>query len=124
MTVNLKSKEYEIMKFIWENEIHGLTFGEIHEYANNLGKELSRQRLNCYLQTLIEKGFIKAEGEDRRKIYSPIIAKQDYDNKIANHVLDSMFDGSLKSFISALTGGQSLSEKSVKELKAIFKKMG
>lgn len=124
MIADLKPKEYEIMKYIWENEIDGVTFGEIHDYANGLGKELTRQRINAYIQILLEKGFLKAEGEERRKIYYPLIPKSDYDSLVANDVLDQLFDGSLKKFVTALTGGQSLSDKTARELRAILKKRG
>jgi len=124
MIADLKSKEYEIMKFLWENEVEGVTFGEIHDHANSLGKEITRQRSNAYIQKLMEKSFIKAEGAERRKIYYPLIPKQEYDNAIANVVLDQLFEGSLKKFVTALTGGQSLPDKTARELKAILKKKG
>jgi len=124
MIADLKPNEYEIMKFIWENEVDGVTFGEIHNHANNLGKELSRQRINSYIQILMEKGFVKAEGEERRKIYYPLIPKLEYDSLVANDVLEQLFEGSLKKFVTALTGGQSLPDKTARELKAILKKRG
>jgi len=124
MTAELKPKEYEIMKLIWENEICGVTFGEIHDHANCLGREISRQRTNSYIHCLIEKGFLKANGEERRKIYYPLISKHEYDSLVANDVLEQLFEGSLKKFISALTGGEPLPEKTARELKAFLKKGG
>lgn len=124
MINNLKPKEYEVMKFIWENETVGVTFGEIHDHANGLGKELTRQRTNAYIQVLMEKGFLKAEGLERRKIYYPLIPKHEYDSQVANEVIEQLFEGSLKKFVSALTGGQSLPEKTARELKVILKKRG
>jgi len=124
MIADLKPKEYEIMKFIWENEVEGVMFGEIHIHVNGLGKELTRQRVNSYIQILMEKGFVKAEGEERRKIYYPLIPKLEYDSLVANDILEQLFEGSLKKFVTALTGGQSLSDKTARELKAILKKRG
>lgn len=46
MDFNLKPKEYEIMKFIWENASKGVAFGEIHSYVNSLGKNESLQQVN------------------------------------------------------------------------------
>lgn len=123
MYSELKQKEYKIMKYIW-NEQEGVSFGEIHDYANQLGKELTRQRVNCFIQSLINKGFIQAEGEDRHKIYSAIISKEEYDNYIANDLLNQLFDSSIKKFISALSGGDKLSDQTAKELKQILKKNG
>lgn len=64
MDFNLKPKEYEIMKFIWENASKGVAFGEIHSYVNSLGKNESRQQVNCFIQSLLSKGILIASGAD------------------------------------------------------------
>ena len=121
MDYNLKPKEYEIMKYIWTNAHEGVTFGEIHDYVNSLGKKESRQRVNCFIQALINKEVLIASGEDRHKIYSPAISKQDYDRILANNLLDQLFNGSLKTFVSALSGGNGLSDEDAKELRKILR---
>lgn len=121
MNNDLKPKEYEIMKFIWAHAEHGVTFGEIHDYADGLGKPLSRQRVNCYIQAMIDKGFVTAAGEDRRRIYTPAMPKEEYDHMVANDVLEQLFDGSLKNFICALNGGEILSDEKEKELSKILR---
>lgn len=64
MNYDLKPKEYEIMKFIWENASKGVAFGEIHSYVNSLGKNESRQQVNCFIQSLLSKGILIATGAD------------------------------------------------------------
>lgn len=124
MLTILKSKEHEIMLFIWQNEDTGVAFSEIHNYVNGIGNPLARQTVNTYIQRLIQKKFVKAEGEERHKIYYPVIPKKDYDSALAKDVVDQLYDGSLQKFISALTGNRSLSEKEIKELKTILQKRG
>lgn len=121
MNYDLKPKEYEIMKYIWSNAPEGVTFGEIHDYVNSLGKKESRQRVNCFIQALINKEMLIASGEDRHKIYSPAISKQDYDKILANKLLQQLFNGSLKTFVSALTGGEGLSDEDAKDLRKILR---
>ncbi|MGN0277813.1 MAG: BlaI/MecI/CopY family transcriptional regulator [Lachnospiraceae bacterium] len=121
MNYDLKPKEYEIMKFIWANAPEGVTFGEIHDYVNNLGKKESRQRVNCFIQSLLGKEILTATGEDRHKIYSPTISKQEYDQILANKLLKQLFDNSLKTFVSALSGGEGLSDEDAKELRKILR---
>lgn len=121
MNHDLKPKEYEIMKFIWANDDEGVTFGEIHDYVNSLGKKESRQRVNCFIQSLLGKGILTAAGEDRHKIYSPAISKQEYDRILANKLLKQLFGGSLKTFVSALSGGEGLSDEDAKELRKLLR---
>lgn len=121
MNHELKPKEYEIMKFIWENAPEGVTFGEIHDYVNTLGKQESRQRVNCYIQSLLNKGMLLATGEDRHRIYTPAVPKADYDQALANKLLTQLFGGSLKTFVSALSGGDGLSDEDARELRKLLR---
>ena len=121
MNYDLKPKEYEIMKYIWSHAQEGVTFGDIHDHVNSLGKKESRQRVNCYIQALLNKEVLTASGENRHKLYSPAISKQDYDKILANKLLEQLFDGSLKTFVSALSGGENLSDENAKELRKILR---
>lgn len=121
MNYDLKPKEYEIMKFIWANAPDGVTFGEIHDHVNSLGKTESRQRVNCFIQSLLGKGILRASGEDRHRIYTPTIPKQEYDQMIAGRLLDQLFDGSLKTFVMALSGGDRITEEEAKELRKLLR---
>ncbi len=120
MNYDLKPKEYQIMKFIWSHASTGVTFSEIHNYINSLGKQQSRQRVNCYIQSLISKEVLSAVGEDRHKIYTPKISKECYDKALANNILNQLFDGSLKNFICALSGGNHITEKKADELRKLL----
>lgn len=121
MKNTLNTTEYEIMKFIWTNSQNGVSFGEIHDFINTLGKQQSRQRVNCYIKTLTQKDFLTSFGEERHKIYIPKIPKEVYDKQIANDVLNQLFDGSVKNFICALSGGKNISEETAIELKRLLR---
>lgn len=58
----LTEKEYHIMKYIWDNP-EGITFNEIYVYANAGNSRLKRQTVNTHLYHLIEKGFVRSEGD-------------------------------------------------------------
>lgn len=119
----LTEKEYGIMKCIWDNP-EGVTFNEIFTYANMGDTQFQRQTVNTHLRHLIEKGFVKVEGEDRRHLYYPIVPRAEYDNMLAEHVVEQLFDGSLKNFIAALTSNRSLTSREVSELKALIRRRG
>lgn len=119
----LTEKEYNIMRYIWENE-DGVTFNEIFTNANLGKKSLQRQTINTHLHHLIEKGFVYAEGSDRKHLYYPNIPRAEYDNILATHVVTELFDGSLKKFVSALTSNRSLTDQEISELKSLIKRRG
>lgn len=119
----LTEKEYGIMKSIWENQ-EGITFNEIFTYANLGETKFQRQTINTHLRHLIDKGFVRVEGEDRRHLYYPNVARVEYDNMLAEHIVEQLFDGSLKNFVAALTSNRSLTSQEVSELKALIKRRG
>lgn len=119
----LTEKEYTIMKYFWDNP-EGVTFNEVYIYVNANGPKLQRQTVNTHLRHLIEKGFVKSEGEERRHLYYPLIARAEYDSMLAEHVVEQLFDGSLKKFVAALTSNRSLTSQEVSELKALIKRRG
>lgn len=88
---------------------------------NSLGKKESRQRVNCFIQSLLSKGVLTAAGEDRREVYTPAVPKKEYDQLIANKLLNQLFNGSLKTFVSALSGGEGLSDEDAKELRKLLR---
>ena len=117
----LTEKEYEIMSYIWENE-DGMSFNEIFTSANMGDTPLRRQTVNTHVHHLIEKGFVKAEGADRRRLYYPLVPRDEYDNQLANNIVNQLFKGSLKNFVSALTSNRNLTDKEISELKALIRK--
>lgn len=119
----LTKKEYEIMRYIWEND-DGMSFGELYTYARQDMDSISPQTLNTHLGHLIEKGFVRTEGSMRKHLYYPIIPRVEYDHLLANRIVDQLFDGSLRKFISALTLDRTLTERELHELKALIKRKG
>lgn len=117
----LTKKEYEIMRYVWEND-DGISFGELYTYASLDNDTNSPQTLNTHLSHLIEKGFVKSEGTARKHLYYPLVPRTEYDNQLANRIVDQLFDGSLKKFVSALTLNRALTDKEARELKALLKK--
>lgn len=119
----LTKKEYEIMRYIWDDD-EGIAFGELYTYIHLDNASISPQTLNTHLHHLIEKGFVRAEGTTRKQLYYPVVPRTEYDHLLANRIVEQLFDGSLKKFVSALTLDRTLTEKEVRELKALIKRKG
>lgn len=75
---HLTSKEYEIMKILWEGE-KPLLISDIQMKAN----KISNNSLHPMINTLIKKGFIEVTGSVRvvktvSRLYSPAVTLDEY----------------------------------------------
>lgn len=113
---NLSDAEYELMEFIWQSNVE-LSFSEIMEYCSNTLKQpWKKQTIQTFLTRLIDKGALKAERKGVKRYYSPAMSKAEFVSKWTKGFLDEEFGGSLKKFMTALTGGKHLTEEELKEL--------
>lgn len=118
---NLTQKQYEVMKYIWEHE-GGISFHEICTLVNMGEDPSARQTINDHLCQLVKKEFVKYEGVKRKRLYYPLVSRTEYDNQLARHIVDQLFGGSLKNFVSAFTLNHGLTEREVIALKALIRK--
>ena len=65
-------------------------------------------------------GALTATRDGRTNKYTPRISPEDYKLMETQHVLDGLYQGSVKNLISALYDGEKLSDKDIAELKQWF----
>lgn len=112
MKYSLSPAEEEILKVLWENK-KWTTCSELVSYFHKQGKDWKRQTVNTFLSRLLEKGFVVKNG--RSYIYS--FTKEEFDSLKAKELVETFYSGSVKNFMSALTGKNTLDPKYVNELK-------
>lgn len=112
MKNNLTPAEQAIMDVLWKNN-HWMTISELIKYFESQGKEWKRQTVNTFLARLIEKGLVVKNG--RKYIYA--YTKEEYDAQKASELLNTLYGGSLKKFVAALSGRQTLKSEDIKELR-------
>lgn len=112
--ISLSPTEMEIMEVLWNSE--GMTNNDIVVYFKGLGKEWKRQTTSTFLTRMMQKGLVIKEGHR----YAACYTKEEFERKQAREILDSMYNGSLKNFIAALDGGEQMTERERKELKALL----
>lgn len=113
---NLSDTEYALMEFIWQSDAE-LSFSEIMDYCSSTLKQpWKKQTVQTFLTRLIDKGALTAVRRGVKRYYSPAMSKTDFISKWTQGFLDEEYDGSLKKFMTALTGGNRLSEDEIKEL--------
>ena len=112
----MSETEQEIMEVLWESAPKTLT--ELRDlFANQRGKVWKPQTLATFMYRLEEKELIIWEQRGRARYYSPALTKAEYEGAKAKTLLDTLFKGSLRSFMAALYDGDALSEQDIAEMK-------
>lgn len=119
---NLSETELEIMQLIWHtNKL--LTFREILDYFNDVKKKnWIKQTLRTQMVRLANKGLLNCEKENGRIIYVPAKTENEYMQFWSHGFIDLLFNGSIKNFMLALSGGGELDEETANELRALLEK--
>lgn len=112
MKYDLTETEKEILNYLWENG-EWTSGAEFWEYFNNNGRPSKRQTVNTFLARMVDKGLLVKHGKKYMYTYS----KKEFEQQRAKEVLNEMFEGSIKKFLSALTGKQQITEYEAEDLK-------
>lgn len=112
MKYTLSSAEQEVLNFLWECK-KWTTCSELVQHFNLTGKDWKRQTINTFLTRLLEKGFVIKNG--RKYIYT--YTEEEFASLRAAELVETFYNGSLKTFMSALTGKNTLDKKYADELK-------
>ncbi|WP_421617777.1 BlaI/MecI/CopY family transcriptional regulator [Brevibacillus sp. TJ4] len=115
----LSETELELMKVIWESE-PPVTSTELLQIFAARGKEWKGQTISTFLSRLVDKGVLESTRHGRTNKYVPLITPDDYKLAEAEHVLDGLYQGSVKNLIAALYDGDKLSDEDIEELKQWF----
>lgn len=113
----LSETEMELMQVIWAYD-HPVTSSELLDiFAQTKGKEWKGQTIATFLARLVDKGVLTAMKQGRSNTYVPLLSYEEYKQWEAQSVLDQMYQGSIKNFLSALYDGKKLSKEDISELK-------
>jgi predicted transcriptional regulator len=115
----LSDTEMELMEVIWECD-PPVTSTELLRIFAGRGKEWKAQTISTFLSRLIDKGMLEATRDGRTNKYVPLLSPKDYKLAEAQHVLDGLYQGSVKNLIAALYDGDKLSDEDIAELKQWF----
>ncbi|MGE7825710.1 BlaI/MecI/CopY family transcriptional regulator [Paenibacillus sp. NPDC093718] len=115
----LSDTEMELMEVIWECT-PPVTSTELLALFAQRGREWKAQTISTFLSRLVDKGALTATRDGRTNKYTPRISPEDYKLMETQHVLDGLYQGSVKNLISALYDGEKLSDEDIVELKQWF----
>ena len=78
-----------------------------------------------FLKILTNKGFIasrKQEGGGKTFVFSPLISREAYTNRVMKEVKSTFFGNSLKSMLSYFAQHEEVSEEDLQEIMEMIKK--
>lgn len=120
----MSETEKKIMDLVWQAE-PPVTVSEIQQMAGDM-KAWKHTTIATFLQNLCQKGVLRVVKKGNTNLYYPQITKADYMHFETITFLQTVHQGSLKSFMSALLGGTdicSLEPAQIDELKEMLKKL-
>ena len=83
-------------------------------------KGWKKTTIATFLTRLVEKGALAAEKQGKLYYYTPLLSEKDHRKAQTRHLIQSLYNGSVRDFAAALFEEQELSQRDVQELRAIF----
>lgn len=115
----LSDTELELMEAIWVST-PPVTSTELLNMFAQKGRDWKAQTISTFLSRLVDKGVLTVTRHGRLNKYVPGISPEEYKLIEAQHVLDGLYQGSVKNLISAMYDGDKLSDQDIDELKQWF----
>lgn len=116
----LSDTEMEIMTIIWglNKEVTSSELLDIIEKER--GKRWSGQTIATFLSRMTEKEVLTSVKRGRSNYYMSSLTMEEYRQREAEGILNDMYKGSVKKFLSALYYGKKMNKKEIDELKEWF----
>ncbi|MEK4661823.1 BlaI/MecI/CopY family transcriptional regulator [Priestia sp. FSL H7-0729] len=112
----LSETEMELMVVIWSCD-PPVTSTELLDIFADKGKAWKAQTMSTFLSRLVDKGALTVTRRGRINDYKPLLQPEDYKLQETQHVLDGLYQGSVKNLVSAMYDGDKLSDEDISELK-------
>lgn len=113
----ITESEKLIMDYLWDSS-SSKSFAEIMEYLEKTErKEWKKQTVNTFIKRLTNKGLVESVIIEKCKYYRPCIEKAEYMKGEAQTYLNHFYNGSLRNFVSALSGGKEIDSKFAEQLR-------
>lgn len=114
--VSISNAEMKVMGKIWEKK-EMVTVQDMLDVLNEEGEEWAYQTVATFLKRLEAKNILASTKKGNKLCYYPLVSKEQYEKREARGFVKNKFRGSLKEFLVAFSGSDSMDEKDIKDLK-------
>lgn len=116
----LSDTEMELMKIIWKLDKAVTSTELLKIIETDKGKKWSGQTIATFLSRMVEKQVLSSIKKGRTNYYTYKLTLEEYKQREAEGILNDMYKGSVKKFLSALYYGKKVNKEEIDELKEWF----
>ena len=113
----LTEVELQLMNVIWT--LGSCTVKDVLTEINK-ERELAYTSIATIMKILETKGFVKSIKDDKAHIYSPVIAKEDYETQSLDHLAENLFHGDPTIMVMRLLNDSQISKKDLEAIKQVL----
>lgn len=116
----LTGVELELMNIIW-----GINKATIKEVVSHLpkGRDLAYTTVATVIKVLEQKGFLLCQKDSYAHVFSPAIAKTDYEGTCLNHLVANIFDGEPVALVQRLLTANKLQHNDIQAIEKALKQL-
>lgn len=107
----------EIMQVIWKLDKPVTSTELLQIFEEQFDIKWKRQTISTFLTRLVDKEMLKSQQIGKGNIYTASITQKEYETKEARGLLDIMYKGRLKNFLTALNIENDLNTTEIEDLK-------
>ena len=100
--------QMRVMRIVWDKK--RMTANEIIDIMNEEGN-VKRSTVQTFLKTLVRKGLLGYDVEERTFIYYPLVSKDEVAHHALHGLVNHMFEGSMEGLVSFLVNKEKISPR-------------
>lgn len=115
--MDISNAECEVMNVLWDES--PLAASQIIERLNQ-HKPWHEKTVKTLLNRLVKKGVLSFQKDSRRYIYSPLVARNQYQRKQSQSLISKLFGGRVSPLVASFAESDNLAKDDVEALKKLI----
>ena len=110
-------RELEILKILWRRK--EATVRQVYEEMRQTAP-IVQNTVQAFLRTMEEKGLLTHRRDGRSFVYRPVLRREQTTRRMAEGLLERVFDGAIDQLVDSLFSQRSPSEEELDRLEALI----
>jgi BlaI family penicillinase repressor len=117
-TYDIGTGQMKVLRVLWEKK--RATAVEIADILN-VSEPIKFSTVSTFLRTLVKKGVVGYDVDQRTFIYYPLVKEDAIAGHAVKNLVDHVFAGSMRGFMSFILSGENLSPDEIVEIRSMLK---
>ncbi len=113
--------EMDVLQILWQHGPSTVRF--VHDILTEKKGNIQYTSTLKLMQTMTEKGLLNRDETNMKHIYSAALEEKKTKGNALSKFLDNMYEGSVKSLMTALMGNEKTSPKELKVIEEMLHKL-